>query len=551
MRGSNLTTTGSLLYNGSPNLSSFTNAYVTQTDILLPALTVRETLRYAASLRLPSSTKNQERRQLVEEIILELGLKECAETRVGDGGRQRGCSGGERRRVSIGVQMLGNPSILFLDEPTTGLDATSAFHLVKTLKHLATTGRTVVATIHQPRSDIFFLFDRITLLSKGHPVYSGLTKDCLGWFEGLHPGGLKPHVNPADYLIDMAAVDNRTREAEVESQTRVDRLLSAWRMESDRVFKHVDASNETKSEKTFTDVALLKAKVEHSAPVWRQIQVLTSRTILTTVRDPMGMVASWTEAILMGIVCGLVFLNLPESLSGIRSRQGALYLTSAIHVYLFLLYETYRLSNIDIALFDRERGEGVIGVFAWMASRRIAHGLLEDVTVPFLFSVIFYFMCGFEANPAKFFTYFSVVFLHHQIAVSFAVFSVAISRDFSIATLIANMIATFQTYSSGYFIQADTIPVYVRWIKWISYVVSNLDHPRECYLIVVPSFMVSLPFLLTNSPISSTSARLETLVPIRAALNTAGTLFCRAYPFPTDGSRCRCAPWLDSWSSSL
>ena len=216
MRGSNLTITGSTHYNGSPDLLTVTTAYVTQTDVLIPSLTVRETLLYAASFRLPSSTTPQRRKQLVEEVILELGLKECADTRVGDGVKKGECSGGERRRVSIAIQMLRNPSILFLDEPTTGLDATSALHLVKTLKRLANMGRTIITTIHQPRSGIFSLFDRVTLLSRGRVAYTGPTSDCLLWFDGLLPGGLRPHVNPADYLIDIIAVDTQTKKAEEE-----------------------------------------------------------------------------------------------------------------------------------------------------------------------------------------------------------------------------------------------------------------------------------------------------------------------------------------------
>lgn len=140
---------------------------------------------YAAELRLPSTTSYEERVRLVEEVILELGLKECVDTIVGDGQRRKGCSGGERRRVSLGIQMLANPSILWLDEVTTRLDATSALQLVTTLKQLARQGRTIVMTIHQPRSDIFFLFDRITILAKGHCTYSGPTSECLSWFDDL------------------------------------------------------------------------------------------------------------------------------------------------------------------------------------------------------------------------------------------------------------------------------------------------------------------------------------------------------------------------------
>lgn len=464
MRGSNLTISGSTSYNGSPDPLTVTSAYVTQTDVLLPSLTVRETLVYAASLRLPPSITSQQRSQLVEEIILELGLKDCADTRIGDGLRKGGCSGGERRRVSIGVQMLRNPSILFLDEPTTGLDATSAFHLVKTLKHLAKKGRTIIITIHQPRSDIFFLLDRLTLLSRGNIAYTGPTSECLSWFDRLLPGGLRPHVNPADYLVDIVAVDTRSRKAEDESQARVDRLVAAWGKESEARFATDEAVRE-KSRATHQRVR----QTQHSAPFLRQVQVLTSRTLLTTIRDPFGLVGSWSEAIFMGLACGLVFYKIPNNLAGIRSTQAAFYLLCAGHSYLFSLFEIYRLTRVDIHLFDRERGENLVSGVAWIVSRRIAHGILEDFVVPLTFCLILSFLAGFQGNIGIFL---AVVLLIHYIAVSFALFSVALLRDFAWAALMANLFATVQTYGSGFFAQAKTIPIYVRWMKYISYFVS-------------------------------------------------------------------------------
>lgn len=104
---------------GGTTFNNTTSAYVMQQDLLLPTLTVRETLQYAADLRLPSLSNAKERRAIVESVILELGLKECANTRIGSS-IHKGCSGGEKRRVSIGVQMLANPSVLYCDEPTTG-----------------------------------------------------------------------------------------------------------------------------------------------------------------------------------------------------------------------------------------------------------------------------------------------------------------------------------------------------------------------------------------------------------------------------------------------
>lgn len=124
MEATKLKVSGSTTFNGIPSINKIRSAYVMQQDILIPTLTVRETLQYSADLRLPPPISKAERRAIVEQVILELGLKECADTRIGNNAH-KGCSGGEKRRTSIGVQMLGNPSVLFCDEPTTGKTSSS------------------------------------------------------------------------------------------------------------------------------------------------------------------------------------------------------------------------------------------------------------------------------------------------------------------------------------------------------------------------------------------------------------------------------------------
>ena len=120
-------------------------AYVLQQDVLLPSLTVRETLRYAADLRLSATKTKAERQAMVETVITELGLEKCADTKIGDS-VHKGCSGGEKRRTSIGIQLLADQPVLILDEPTTGLDAASAIQVVQILKVLAERGKTVIIT---------------------------------------------------------------------------------------------------------------------------------------------------------------------------------------------------------------------------------------------------------------------------------------------------------------------------------------------------------------------------------------------------------------------
>lgn len=463
MSGGRLKTSGTVLYNGDPKLTSIRSAYVMQQDILLPSLTVRETLLYAAELRLPPPTTSDERRRVVEDVILELGLKECANTRIGNS-IHKGCSGGEKRRTSLGVQMLANPSVLFLDEVTTGLDATSAFQLIRTLKMLAQKGRTIIVTIHQPRSEIWGLFDRLLLLTGGSPVYSGSVADCIPYFEDLGYT-LPPFVNPAEYLIDLAAVDTRSTELEASSSARVEILKQAW-----HVFLEGHAlQSEEKKPSDLSDLQTHTAPKNRHSALSRQVRVLTARTLKVTIRDPLGVAASLVEATVMGVVMGWIFLSLDGSLSGIRSKEGALYSAASLQSYLILLFEVYRLT-LDIDLFDREHGEGVVGVPSFLISRRLARVFVEDIPVPLIFSVIFYYMAGFRPVASQFLVFLAITLLCHYIAVTFATVCVAVSRNFAGASLIANMGYTIQSLGCGYFVQSNQIPVYVRWLKWTAYI---------------------------------------------------------------------------------
>lgn len=456
--GGRLKATGDITYNGNSRLSSIRSAYVMQQDILLPTLTVRETLRYAAELRLPPPMTKKERQKVVEEVILELGLKECADTRIGNNINQ-GCSGGEKRRTSLAVQMLSNPSVLFLDEVTTGLDAATAFQLVSTLKSLAIRGRTVVCTIHQPRSEIWNLFDNVLLLAKGSPLYSGPAARCLPYFEDL--GYILPtFVNPAEYLIDLSAVDTRTPEAEARTSTCVSGLVRAFTNSPEN--DNLDAKDEKKSFDTNEHTGDISRQAH--ARLGHQIRILTARTLKVTYRDPLGVAGSMLEAISMAVITGWIFLQLDGSLSGIRSREGALYNAAALQGYLVLIFETYRLS-IDIQLFDREHGEGVISIPSFLLSRRLARLFLEDVPVPLSFSVIYYFMVGFRPLASQFFVFFSILLLSQYIAVNFATLCIAVSRDFATASFIANMGFTLQSFGCGYFVQPNQIPIWVRWLK--------------------------------------------------------------------------------------
>ncbi|KAJ8518665.1 hypothetical protein ONZ45_g4292 [Pleurotus djamor] len=176
--------------------------FVDQEDTLMSTLTVYETVLYSALLRLPRDMSEAAKKYRVLETLSELGIMSIKDKRIGETGR-RGISGGEKRRVSIACELVTSPSILFLDEPTSGLDAYNAFNVVESLVSLARNyKRTVIFTIHQPRSNIVALFDHLLLLAQGKMVYSGELSRCQEYFESI---GCKcpPGFNLADYLIDL------------------------------------------------------------------------------------------------------------------------------------------------------------------------------------------------------------------------------------------------------------------------------------------------------------------------------------------------------------
>ena len=176
--------------------------FVDQDDTLLPTLTVHETITTSALLRLPRDMNISIKKQRVYEVEKQLGILAIKDSLIGseDG---RGISGGEKRRVGIACELVTSPSVLFLDEPTSGLDAFNAFNVVECLVTLARSyNRTVIFTIHQPRSNIVALFDHLVLLAKGRTVYSGPYSSCQNYFDRIGYS-CPPGFNIADYLVDL------------------------------------------------------------------------------------------------------------------------------------------------------------------------------------------------------------------------------------------------------------------------------------------------------------------------------------------------------------
>jgi ABC-type multidrug transport system ATPase subunit len=202
--------------------------YVPQDDIVFPELTVRENILHSARCRLPASWRDKEIQDHVDSLLACLQLTHVKHMRVGDPVKPV-ISGGQRKRVNIGIELAAAPMAIFLDEPTSGLDATSASSIMRLLKAVSKLGVTVIAIVHQPREKIFYEFDQLLLLASGRSVYSGATEGVHSYFESM--GYVFPQrANPADTLMDIITGDGaQYAGSTAKHDTGVQFLIDEWK----------------------------------------------------------------------------------------------------------------------------------------------------------------------------------------------------------------------------------------------------------------------------------------------------------------------------------
>ena len=202
-------TSGKVKLNGTehPDLSHLKKltGFVPQEDTMIRTLSVRENIKFSASYRLPATFSDADCEKAVNQTLVDLGIEHVQHSAIGDE-YNRGVSGGQRKRVNIGIEMVADPTVLFLDEPTSGLDSTTATQLCTTLKDIASTRQmTVVSVIHQPSLSSFLVFDDLLLLGKGGQVcYHGPLDKAQEYFNEI--GFPTPPVcNPADFYLDVVS----------------------------------------------------------------------------------------------------------------------------------------------------------------------------------------------------------------------------------------------------------------------------------------------------------------------------------------------------------
>lgn len=305
---------GDMTANGKPlsqiDFGSY-SAYVMQDDVLLETMSPREAFLFSAKLRISGTV--EEKIEKVEILIKELKLTKCADTAVGSV-LARGISGGERKRCSIGVELVTDPSVLFLDEPTSGLDSYTSLVVIKLMVKQARTGRTILSTIHQPSSDIFNIFDRLLLLCDGNTIYQGAAKDATKHFNAIEYT-CPTYSNPADYFMEQMHAEKR--DAKTSEEEARFKLFNEHYANSQATIMAEKYSGQ------LTTIASDDNQVS-SSPYY-QFSLLCERSFKHTLRNPVMTKVKFGQTVVMVILICILYFDIGIAYSSIQNRNGLLF----------------------------------------------------------------------------------------------------------------------------------------------------------------------------------------------------------------------------------
>ncbi|XP_074320119.1 ABC transporter G family member 26 [Silene latifolia] len=463
--------TGTVTYNNIPYCAALKRriGFVTQDDVLFPQLTVEETLVFAAYLRLPNSISMKQKYQRVVMIIEELGLERCRHTRVG-GGLIRGISGGERKRTSIGNEILVEPSLLLLDEPTSGLDSTSANRLVQILQGLAKAGRTIITTIHQPSSRMFHMFDKILLISEGIPVYYGKAREAMTYFSSLRFNPEIP-MNPAEFLLDLATGQIN----DISIPDDCSRSNGSPASEKD-ILKYIQLKYKIQLEPKEKELhrctnvperlqLAIQVKKDWSMTWGDQFCILFKRTFKERWRDyfdKLRLLQSLGVALLLGL---LWWKSKNGTEAQLRDQIGLMFYICIFWTSSSIFGAVYVFPFEKIYLV-KERKADMYRLSVYYVCSTLCD-MLAHILYPTLFMAIIYFMADFKRTVECFFlTLFATLIIAITSQGAGELFGAAV-LSIKRSGMFASLILMLFLLTGGYYVQH--IPKFMRWLKYISF----------------------------------------------------------------------------------
>ncbi|KAJ0401355.1 hypothetical protein ATCC90586_000962 [Pythium insidiosum] len=432
----------------SPRLFRAMMNYVAQEMSFLGSFTVLETLQMAAGLSLPNHIPRVTREMRVQDVIEDMGLRNCARTRVGDI-FHKGISNGQRKRLSIAVELLSNPSMLLLDEPTSGLDSSSAQRVMEHIVKLCKEGKNVVTTIHQPSSAIYEMFSNVMILSMGEMVFFGPTSATLPHFFSM--GYVCPmYSNPAEYFCQLVNKD-------FHDQLKIEPFVAAYEHsnEANRL-KLAIAADRTRPDTTNNEILRVL-----TPSGWNQFLVLLKRNWLNNLRNPGVFWIRVFMYVMLSLMVGTMYLSSNDEIK-----------TSAIvpllfYVQAFLVFMSVAALPSFIeqrAVFQREQMNNSLHLLSFT----MANFLAAIPGIAFI-SVVSTAIVVYFAGVHSFGSFFLNLFLSLVVAESFMhVIGAAVPHYIIGIALGAGMFGMFML-CEGFMVPFHSMPSYWLWGYYLAF----------------------------------------------------------------------------------
>eukprot|EP00009_Paramoeba_aestuarina_P000145 CAMPEP_0201509294 /NCGR_PEP_ID=MMETSP0161_2-20130828/2392_1 /ASSEMBLY_ACC=CAM_ASM_000251 /TAXON_ID=180227 /ORGANISM="Neoparamoeba aestuarina, Strain SoJaBio B1-5/56/2" /LENGTH=725 /DNA_ID=CAMNT_0047904205 /DNA_START=40 /DNA_END=2214 /DNA_ORIENTATION=- len=462
--------------------------YIPQDDTLFSALTPRETLTYTAKLRIPNQS-NDERDELVNSLMKRLGITRCADVIVGNE-LIKGISGGQKKRTSVAMELVTDPSILFVDEATSGLDSQTAEDVVRILKEISRAGRTVICTIHQPSFDIFKMFDTLLLLQNGQVVYNGSVADSPAYFADQgYP--CSEWMNPADHFMKALGETPKGFEAENWTPRHQDTMMvgnrvihrrqqgawaAAWQ-EHLVASNAIDHSAKQKRRGSLTKHGLPNFPkkfdddrfddLTYPTSFWEQFMVLLERTLWMTFKDRQQFRSRLILCTCVSIFTGLTYFQMAKTQNTIQNRQSIVF-SSILFNGMNMLTNTVILFPMERAVITREFQNGTYRMIAYYLSRIIT-------SVTFLFAYVFfyvtilYFLAALFGAAKQYLIYLSAVFMVGLIAVTLGLIIGALVPSVNLGPSLVTPVLMPLIVFSGFLISRNEIAYPFFLIYYISF----------------------------------------------------------------------------------
>ena len=438
-------------------------AYVMQDDILSENLTPKESITFAANIKL--NIENAKKENRIKELIKQFGLEKCQNTRIGNV-EQKGISGGERKRTSIAYEIVSDQQVIILDEPTTGMDSYTSLVIMKYLKKLALMGKTIICTIHQPSSDIFNLIDRIMLLKEGYVVYQDDSKYLLDYFKNINYI-IPEYCNPFDFCLTLLQNESTSvielHEQYLKSFDKLDKSIT----ENQLIYK-IDKNEED--------------SIYSSSPAWIfQLYYLLIRGVTNYFRNKTVFWARLFQYMFNTLVLFGFYYDIGAKDNLFFNYLGICF-NSVNNLFINGLFTTLLMIPVIRKLLKREYASKMYSISAFYISLLIIL-LIPSFLTSIIYSPIMYFGIQMNKDFTGFIYFYLITFFTWTLGEFFGLLCGSFFGD-QLSLIISPITFILFLLGSGFFRSNASFPSYLKWLN----IISPYKYIMELYLKVQQNF---------------------------------------------------------------